>query len=148
MANIFEKARAWFFEPLFGAAMMERLTEAERYRNYRQGNQRRQLRVRVNQHDDNVTLNFTGLVVDRSVTMLFGKGVEFDLPGEGATPEDEYIAAVWAASKVRATPRSCQTARFMATSYTRALWRLTPRWSLWTPVQMTLKMCYAIASNT
>ncbi|MFA5376942.1 MAG: phage portal protein [Dehalococcoidia bacterium] len=98
MANIFERIRTWFFEPLFSTAAMERLTEAERYRNYRNGNQRRQLRVRANQHDDNVTLNFTGLVVDRSVTMLFGKGVEFDLPGEGATPEDEYIAAVWAAN--------------------------------------------------
>ena len=98
MANIFERIRTWFFEPLFSTAAMERLTEAERYRNYRQGNQRKQLRVRTNQHDDNVILNFTGLVVDRSVTMLFGNGVEFDLPGEGDTPESEYIEAVWTAN--------------------------------------------------
>ena len=98
MATILERIRNWFFEPLFGSVAMERLTEAERYRNYRQGNQRRQLRVRANQHDDNVVLNFTGLVVDRSVTMLFGKGVEFDLPGEGDTPADKYINAVWAAN--------------------------------------------------
>ena len=98
MANIFDKLRNWFFEPLFDSALTARLAEAERYRNYRQGNQRRQLRVRANQHDDNVVLNYGGLVIDRSVSMLFGGGVEFDLPGEGDTPEDEYINAVWSAN--------------------------------------------------
>ncbi len=98
MANIFDKLRNWFFEPLFDTALTARLAESERYRAYRQGNQRRQLKVRANQHDDNVVLNFSGLVIDRSVTLLFGKSVEFDLPGEGDTPADEYINAVWAAN--------------------------------------------------
>jgi hypothetical protein len=44
-------------------------------------------------------VNFVGLVVDRAVTMLFGKGVEFDLPGEGETEQQTYIDAAWDANK-------------------------------------------------
>lgn len=68
-------------------------------RDYRQGVQPRQLKVRPGQFDDNLTINFAGLVVDRSVSMLFGKGVTFDLPGEGETAESQYIEAVWDANK-------------------------------------------------
>lgn len=103
MASIFERLRNWFFSPLFDSVLMERLTQAERFRDYRSGVQRRQLKVRAGQHDDNVVLNYTGLVIDRSVSMLFGRGVEFDLPGDGETPEDEYIEAVWKANKKEIT---------------------------------------------
>ncbi len=70
----------------------------EKRRDYRRGKQARQLEVR-NGADDNVTVNFIGLVVNRAVTMLFGKGVEFDLPGEGDTPQSKYIKATWDANK-------------------------------------------------
>ena len=100
MANsIFDRLRNWFLAPIMSGELIERLKSAEQLRNYRTGVQRRQLRVRPNQHDDNVTINYTGLVIDRSVSMLFGRGVEFDLPGEGDTPEDEYLSAVWDANK-------------------------------------------------
>lgn len=70
----------------------------ETRRKYRKGEQRRQLEVK-NGADDNVTVNFIGLVVNRAVTMLFGKGVTFDLPGEGDTPQSKYIKATWDANK-------------------------------------------------
>ena len=101
--SIFDRLRNWFISPLLDSAAQERLTLAERQRDYRSGVQRRQLKVRPNQHDDNVVLNYTGLVIDRSVSMLFGKGVDFDLPGEGDTPEDEFIEAVWRANKKEIT---------------------------------------------
>jgi hypothetical protein len=47
-------------------------------REYRQGQQRKQLTVKPGQADDNTIVNFTGLAVDRGVSMLFGKGVDFD----------------------------------------------------------------------
>ena len=104
MANsIFDRLRNWFIAPLLDSAAQERLTLAERQRDYRSGVQRRQLKVRPNQHDDNVVLNYTGLVIDRSVSMLFGKGVNFDLPGDDGTAEDEYIKAVWRANKKEIT---------------------------------------------
>src|SRR5690606_18600929 len=49
--------------------------------------------------DDNLVINFSGLIVNRSVSMLLGGGVKFDLPGEGETPADQYIQAVMDANK-------------------------------------------------
>jgi hypothetical protein len=48
------------------------------YRAYRSGVQEKQLKIAPKQSDDNITMNFTGLVIDRSMSMLFGKGVTFD----------------------------------------------------------------------
>ena len=50
-------------------------------RDYRLGNQRRTLKVKYGQPDDNIFVNFTGLLVDRSVSGLFGNGITFQLPG-------------------------------------------------------------------
>ena len=78
-------------------------------RDYFYGNQRKQIRVKPNQADDNITLNFIGLIVDRGVSMLLGQGIEFDLPGEPEVdaegnkieqPNQQYIDEVWAANKV------------------------------------------------
>lgn len=69
-------------------------------RDYREGRHREQIKARPGKSDDNVYINFTGLIVDRSVEMLFGNGVIFDLPGEGDdTPEDLYINGIWDANK-------------------------------------------------
>lgn len=67
---------------------------------YVRGDHRRPLVVKPNQSDDNLIVNWCGLVIERGVSMLFGEGIEFDLPGEGdETPEDTYIQAVMAANK-------------------------------------------------
>jgi hypothetical protein len=51
-------------------------------RAYREGRQPSQLRVTPGQFDDNVTLNEAGLIVDRTVSQLIGKGISFDFEDE------------------------------------------------------------------
>lgn len=76
-----------------------RLTSMALNSDYYFGFHRRPFRVRVNQPDDNIAINYTKLLVNKSTALLLGKGVEFDLPGEGDTPQDEYLEQVWAANK-------------------------------------------------
>jgi hypothetical protein len=66
------------------------------YRDYRAGRQVKQLHNKPSSPDDNIVMNFTGLVIDRSVSMLFGKGIHFDY--ESDTTE-EYLDKVWDANR-------------------------------------------------
>lgn len=66
---------------------------------YYDGKQRRPLRVSGLGKDYNVITNMVKTIVDRSVSMLVGGGVEFDLPGEGESPQDEIITRVWDANR-------------------------------------------------
>lgn len=66
---------------------------------YYQGDQRRPLKVTLLGKDYNTIVNLCRVVIDRSVSMLFGPGFEFDLPGEGETKQGEYIARVWDVNK-------------------------------------------------
>lgn len=67
---------------------------------YRVGNQKKMLRTKPGAPDYNMSVNFTGLIVDRSVSAMLGKGVRFDLPGDSNdTPEDVYLSAAWDANK-------------------------------------------------
>ena len=68
-------------------------------RKYRMGLQPSQLKVRPGQFDDNLVMNFCGLVVNRAVSQVIGNGVEFDFEGETETPQETYIAAVLDANK-------------------------------------------------
>jgi hypothetical protein len=71
-------------------------------RNYRSGNQKKQLKTKQGQPDYNIVMNFTGLVIDRSVSMLFGKGIDFDYGEEvegQVNPNEEYLKRVWAANR-------------------------------------------------
>ena len=71
-----------------GTQLSEEKTNAiMKRREYRIGLQRRFIRVKPQQADDNLVMNFTGLAVDRSVALLFGAGIEFDYG------EDESNAA-------------------------------------------------------
>jgi len=90
--------RSWFWSPLVDQDYMRRLEEADRLRDYRQGVQRRQLKVRPGQSDDNIVMNLAGLIIDRSVSMLMGAGFLVDLPGDEETPEDRYIELVFRAN--------------------------------------------------
>lgn len=67
-------------------------------RAYVSGIQKRTLKVDSGKTDDNVTVNVVGLIVDRQVSWLFGRGVDFDLPEEGDSPEQDYIDATWKAN--------------------------------------------------
>ena len=59
-------------------AYRERVEYIVDRREYRLGKQKHFIKVRPNQQDDNMIMNFITLIVDRTVSMLFGKGVEFD----------------------------------------------------------------------
>jgi len=90
----------------------KRIGEMQERRDYREGRHKQQIKPKPGRTDDNVYINFSGLVIDRSISMLFGKGIEFDLPGadqkvEGPdgktitipTPEQKYIDETWDANK-------------------------------------------------
>lgn len=97
--GFFDPVRTFIKDAVWGGMSDDdRERYIEKRREYRRGQQKRQLEIR-NGADDNITVNFVGLVVDRAVTMLFGKGVEFDLPGEGETEQQTYIDAAWDANK-------------------------------------------------
>ena len=76
--------------------LLARRKELAGYRNYRAGKQDKQLKTKPLQIDDNITMNFTGLVIDRSVSMLFGKGLTFDYESDTV---EEYLDTVWDANR-------------------------------------------------
>lgn len=66
---------------------------------YYNGAQRKPLKVTGLGKDYNVITNHLKTIIDRSVSMLVGAGVEFDLPGEGESAQDELITTIWDANK-------------------------------------------------
>jgi hypothetical protein len=81
---------------------VERRKVMSHRRNYRAGIQKKQLKTKQGQPDYNIVMNFTGLVIDRSVSMLFGKGIEFDYGEEvegQVNPNEDYLKKVWAANR-------------------------------------------------
>ena len=89
-----------FLFPDWSEETRNRVSEMQERRDYREGRHKQQIKPKPGKSDDNVYINFSGLVIDRSISMLFGDGVEFDLPGEGDdTPEDKYINQVWDKNK-------------------------------------------------
>jgi hypothetical protein len=83
--NIKNSMRAWLgvHDPDHDE-FIERQQEIALKRDYRLGEQRRTLKVRYGQPDDNITTNFIRLIIDRSVSGMFGNGITFQLP-EGYT---------------------------------------------------------------
>lgn len=74
----------------------ERRETIEVARSYRRGIQKRPLKVKPNQADDNTITNFTGLVIDRTISMLMGHGVEWDYESEQL---EEYLDMLWMVNK-------------------------------------------------
>ena len=79
----------WLIGDDLDTVLREYRDEIWKRRSYRNGQQERQLKVKSGDPDDNLTVNFVGLIADRSYSMLFGKGVKFDLPGEDDAQEAE-----------------------------------------------------------
>lgn len=84
------------FSPL-SDAQKERQALFALFWNYYRGHHRKALKVRPGQADDNVTLNLSKRVVNKSVQFLFGKSVDFELDsgGQERTPEEQYLDDVW-----------------------------------------------------
>ena len=98
--NIRNSARTWLGINDDGKdEFYERQKEIALRRDYRMGWQRKPLVTKYGQPDDNLLVNFTGLIIDRSVSLLFGQGIKFDLPGEGEIAEQDYIDNVWDLNK-------------------------------------------------
>lgn len=70
-------------------------------RGYRTGKQPKQLKVQPNQYDDNLIVNYAGLIADRTVSQLVGEGVKFRVENENAgaeSPQGAYLDEVWDAN--------------------------------------------------
>ena len=98
--GLYEWAQSALQNFLFGGIDQDDRNQViDRARMYSMGLQKRQLKVKADNADDNVIINLIGLIVSRNVTMLFGNGIEFDMPGEGETPQSKYIDMLWDANK-------------------------------------------------
>jgi len=108
--GLFDKFRntvkTWLLGDEAFIGVQEHVDFVQLRRDYRRGIQKQQLKVKINQADDNVYMNFIKKIVDCSVSLLFGRGIEFDLPGgddvqigekkEKRTPkEQEWLDTVW-----------------------------------------------------
>lgn len=98
MANLFEQAGQWMAQQIAGYLQTPRERVFKIVQDYYTGDHPAQLRVKVGQDNDNVTMNFLGLAVDRAISMLVGDGVEFTYPQE-AEATQEYINRIWDANR-------------------------------------------------
>lgn len=95
-----DNIRTWLVQPVFDrwgmvdAEMQRRLFELALQREYVAGNQRPQLPVKAGKPDDNIAVNLIAKVVEKSVSLLVGGEVRFDL-GEGNEEKQEWLDALW-----------------------------------------------------
>ncbi|MFA6271043.1 MAG: hypothetical protein WC657_07615, partial [Candidatus Paceibacterota bacterium] len=70
-------------------------------RDYRQGAQKRQLIIKPNQFDDNIVLNFAGLIANRVVSQTIGNGLKLDFEGDDKveTEQEKWVKACLNANK-------------------------------------------------
>lgn len=116
MENIRQWVAHWLIgDEYFDKRRVERLTRQQESYYYYVGNQRRQIVPKSDQADDNLIHNYAMLIVNRSVSMLLGDGVEFDHEDETA---QAYLDAVWAANKKDILlQRAAQAAAIFDTGY-------------------------------
>lgn len=84
------------------ASTNEQAEEVLEARKYRLGAHKEQLKLSRNGHNDNVTLNFCGLVINRGVSQTIGKGVTLKFEGDDGkedSPNAAYVKAVLKANK-------------------------------------------------
>ncbi len=116
--SVMDNFRNWLLEPLIGRELVSKASESSLKRNYRRGIHKAPIKTA----DDAIIVNFIGLLVDRSVAMLFGQEPEFDLPGESDAPEQQYIDAVWASNrKMQLLKRSAVYGAETGTCYVKIL---------------------------
>lgn len=87
---------SWLF-PITNSEATKRIESLEARRRYRSGDHELQLKVRAGSYDDNIFINLIKLITARSVALLVGFGVEWQLPGadEESSPEGDYLVDVW-----------------------------------------------------
>jgi hypothetical protein len=75
---------------------------AQRWRIYH-GQHPRSLKVRQGQLDDNVTVNFARVIVDKGVSFLFGQDLRFELDETAETEAEQWLSACWGANRQMTT---------------------------------------------
>ena len=99
--SMMDSVRTWLQgwligDDYFNTGKRERLAKQQEHYLYYTGRQRLQIKTKPGQADDNMIHNYAMLIVNRSLSMLLGGGVSFDLEGE---LEQEYIDTVWEVNK-------------------------------------------------
>lgn len=64
-----------------------------------QGTLRQPLTVKPNGPNDNVTVNYARVIVDKAVSFLFGQDIQFELIVGEETPAESWLAAAWRANR-------------------------------------------------
>lgn len=89
---------------------------------YYQGNQKQTLKVKPMQADDNLTVNLAGPTIRRSINLMLGDRVDFDLPGEPEDEAQQYIDMVWDANRrMILLIKACQYSSIIGTGYLKIL---------------------------
>ena len=96
--NMIQNVGDWMASKIAGYINDQMGREGAILRSYYKGDHRPQLKRKEGQQDDNITINFVGLAVDRSVSRLYRGGVKFVLP-DGAGAQQEYLDRVWDLNK-------------------------------------------------
>lgn len=100
----------------YGSALfIQRVVDEERKRleTYKRnwawyhGNHPATLRIKPGQPDDNVRVNLAQLVVDKGVSFLFGREIEFQLQEGTETATEEYLEQVWGANAKMSLLQDC-----------------------------------------
>lgn len=76
-----------------------RLAAYKRGWQYYRGEHKKMLAVKYGKPDDNVTLNLSKLIVDKGVSFLFGKEIEFQIEEGTQNEQEDYLAEVWDANR-------------------------------------------------
>jgi len=101
-------------DELTDTVRIARLTQYQRLDDYYQGIHKRQLKVKLNQADDNLAMNFVGLAVERGISMML-KGVKFEAPEAGI---QAFLDEVWEANRKRILlHKASQNASVFGTGY-------------------------------
>lgn len=77
-------------------AQTERLKRYAQYKDYYEGRHKRQLKHKINQADDNLVENYASLIIERSLSMLLGDGIQFELSTDA---EQAFIDEVMKANR-------------------------------------------------
>lgn len=97
MTDRLARTAAEFVQQVISYIPAERKQQDDVRQAYYEGKHEQPLKVKPGQYNDNLTVNFVGLAVDRANSLLFGGGVEFKYPDEN-DPRQTILDETWNAN--------------------------------------------------